>query len=366
VIQLLLRKKANALPDSEWQAFLTLQSHIDDFPSSPSKNEEGLTTHQTIELISQAAFTYSSSSEPLSLIQTFTARVLVNTLTLTTPTFDPLGLCLCTRAALLNHSCTPNTAITFSGPTLSLRSLAPIPANTELTISYIDITNPTATRLSELRDRYFFTCACSACSTGSTNGIPDPSPDMTFSSISARAISLQTQASSQPPKLAAPLLKEALTLFTPYPPHHQPYPAILHTAFLNAIARQAWPTALVYALKAYFDIDPVHYQPDWHPVRVVRKWVLLRIVVQVAQLASEGDGSVKVLERWGVDWRVVAVGLLKEMSVGVKMSHRDDSRLKAELEGFSNGLGLSGVKVGREAVKGEKMKLRIIANGGLG
>lgn len=88
--------------------------------------------------------------------------------------------------------------------------------------------------------------------------------------------------------------------------------------------------------------------------------------MQVAQLASEGDGSVKVLERWGVDWRVVAVGLLKEMSVGVKMSHRDDSRLKAELEGFSNGLGLSGVKVGREAVKGEKMKLRIIANGGLG
>lgn len=137
VIQLLLRRKAKSLPDTEWQAFLDLQSHVDDFSSSKMKNEHGLTTWHTIELMSQAASSYSGSKEPFSFIQTLTARILINTHTLTTPTLDPLGLCLAPHSALLNHSCTPNTVIIFSGSTLTLRSLAAIPAKSELSISYM-------------------------------------------------------------------------------------------------------------------------------------------------------------------------------------------------------------------------------------
>lgn len=74
-MQLLLRRQAKSLPDAEWQDFLELRSHLDDFRSSCTKNTESLTTWQTIELMSQAALTYSGSREPLALIQALTARV---------------------------------------------------------------------------------------------------------------------------------------------------------------------------------------------------------------------------------------------------------------------------------------------------
>ena len=137
MIQLLLRRRAKSLPDEEWKAFLGLQSHVDDFRSSQMKNEDSLTTWRTIELMSQAASSYSGSKEPVSFIQTLTARVLINTHTLTSPYFDPLGLCLSLPSALLNHSCKSNTVIVFSGSTLTLRSLAAIPAKSELSISYM-------------------------------------------------------------------------------------------------------------------------------------------------------------------------------------------------------------------------------------
>lgn len=193
----------------------------------------------------------------------------------------------------------------------------------------------------------------------------DPPSDATFNAIEVRAMGLQAQASTKPPDLAAPLLKEAIDLFRPYPPHRQPQAAILHTGFLNAIARQAWPTALVCALKAYFEIDPVHYQPDWHPVRVVRKWVLLRLVVQIAQLASENDGSLRSLSRFGIEWQVVALGLFGEITEGVGLSHGEDSKFKTEVEFFANELGLGGMKVGKEMFGNEKQKLKRVADGGL-
>jgi len=272
-------------------------------------------------------------------------QVLINTLTLTTPTFDPLGLCISPFSSLMNHSCTPNAVIVYSGPILTLRSLSPIPASTELTISYIDTTSPTATRLTELQTRYFFTCKCPSCSTRSTNNLPDPSPDTAFEAISVRAIELQNEAASKSPDQAAQLLKTSLSLFAPYPPYRQPHPTILHTAFLNAITTHSFPRALSYALRAYFHIDPIRYPLPWHPLRVVRKWVLLRCVVQIAGLIGEGDGSVKVLERFGVDWQAVAIGLMREVSDGVDLSHGEGNAFKEEVRGFGEGVGIGGREV---------------------
>lgn len=301
----------------------------------------------------------------MQFIQEMTARVLVNALTLTTPTFDPLGLTVSTTASLLNHSCTPNTAITYSGPYLTLRSLSPIPQATELTISYIDTTINTTTRLTDLQTRYFFTCTCPSCSTHTTNNLPD-APDTAFAAISVRAIELQNTASSQQkPEQATPFLKQALDLFKPYPPHLQPYPAILHTAFLNAVSLRNWPAALTYGLRAYFFIDAVHYEPDWHPVRIVRKWVLLRLVVQIAALMSEGNASVKGLEKYGVDWQVFALGLLRDVEEGVGKSHGVDSVFAKEVEGFARDAGMGGRSVEGEAVGREMGKLRRIAEDGV-
>ncbi|KAL6720726.1 hypothetical protein ACLMJK_002651 [Lecanora helva] len=365
VIQLLLRRQAKALPDSEWEALLKLQSHIDDFRSSHSKNPEGLTTWQTIELMSNAASKYSGSKEPIPFIQTLTARILINTLTLTTPTFDPLGLCVSPLSSLLNHSCAPNTAVIYSGPTLTLRSLAPIPQDSELTISYIDTTNPTPTRQSELQSRYFFTCVCPSCTTHSTNTLPDPPYSQAFEATSVRAIELQNEAATKPPNEATALLKTSLSLFKPYPPYQQPHPTILHTAFLNAITVSNYPLALSYALRAYFHIDPIRYPLPWHPVRVVRKWVLLRCVVQIAALISEdGDvGTKEKLEKFGIDWQVVAVGLFQEVEEGVGRSHGVGSGFAEEVRGFGEGVGVRGGSVERGVVEEMWGRLRRVAEG---
>ena len=83
-MQLLLRRKANLLPDIEWQGFLELQSHIDDFKTQQTRNEENLTTWQTIELMSQSISSYSGSSVLLDAVQAMVARVSND------PTEDPV------------------------------------------------------------------------------------------------------------------------------------------------------------------------------------------------------------------------------------------------------------------------------------
>lgn len=361
-MQLLLRRKAKSLPDSEWQAFLDLQSHVEDFRSSQTRNEDGLTSWHTIELMSQAASSYSGSKEPILFTQTLTARILINTHTLTTSNLDPLGLYLSPHSALLNHSCVPNTAILFSGSTLTLRSLAAIPPRSELSISYIDSTNPTSARQSELRNRYFFNCTCSACSAGITNGLPDPRPDHNFDAIESHAVGLQAEASSLPPDRAAALLKSTLGFLVQYPPHRQPNPSILHTAFLNAVATQSWATALSYALKAYFFIDPLHYRLSWHPVRVIRKWVLLRLVTQIAGLVSEGVNSIKGLENFGINWQIVAMGLFQEVSEGAPFSHGSDSTFTTEVRAFGEDAGMGREKLERGLLEEEWAKLRKVAD----
>ncbi|MCJ1449797.1 hypothetical protein MMC28_000125 [Mycoblastus sanguinarius] len=361
-MQLLLRRKAKSVPDSDWQGLLDLQSHLDGFHSSQTKNEEGLTTWQTIELMSQAASSYSGTRESMHIVQSITARVLVNTHTLTTPTFDPLGLCLSPQSALLNHSCIPNAIIIFSGPMLILRSVAPIAVNTELLISYIDTTNSSSTRRAELQDRYFFTCTCEACSSNTANGFPDSGQDKVFQKIEARAIAMQAEAAKLPAENAAHVLKSALDVLQPYPPHRQPYPSILHTVFLNAITSQSWPTALNYTLKAYFFIDPVHHPLNWHPVRIVRKWVLLRLVVQIAGLVSENDDSVKAMENFGIDWQIVAVGLYREIADGVIFSHGRESPFADQVKALGEGTGIVGASVGRKRVTEEWGTLRKVAD----
>ena len=68
-------------------------------------------------------------------------------------------------ASGFNHSCSPNVLRASIGPYLIFRTLCPVAAGEELTISYIEtefLHEPTAIRHAELaRD---FVCACSKCS----------------------------------------------------------------------------------------------------------------------------------------------------------------------------------------------------------
>lgn len=339
VMQLLLRRHNGALSDSAWKSFLDLESHMADFKKSKVQNEDNLTTWQTIELMSHAVVKYSGTKETVDNVQAMLARAMINTHTLTTPTLDPIGLCLDPRTALVNHSCTPNAHVVIDRGCLALRSLRSIPLDAEITLSYIDATTPTAKRSSELQSRYFFTCKCSSCSHLLTCGKPDPPQDPSFERATAAAFGLQSEAVSLQTLEAARKLEAALTALQAFPPYWQPYASIQHQAFLNALSCQIWPLALKYGVASAVHIEPLQYPLPWHPIRVVRIWILLRLMVQILGLLQEKDDAVQALKHLNLDWRNLSITLYRQLRDDVAKSHGTDSSLAAEVKAFGDGLG---------------------------
>ncbi|KAJ3168050.1 SET and MYND domain-containing protein 3 [Geranomyces variabilis] len=82
-----------------------------------------------------------------------------------------IGVGMFPTLALVNHSCSPNTAIIFNGSKATLRSIKPIAAGEEVLQSYTEIAEPRHIRQRELQQTYFFTCVCPVCSLGQR---PDP------------------------------------------------------------------------------------------------------------------------------------------------------------------------------------------------
>nr|CCA22894.1 conserved hypothetical protein [Albugo laibachii Nc14] len=78
---------------------------------------------------------------------------------------EPLGIGLYPKAAMLNHSCTPNCIVRFdlTRKQAVIHTIETIHSGQELTISYVDIFDPTTIRKKRLRSSYFFDCTCQRC-----------------------------------------------------------------------------------------------------------------------------------------------------------------------------------------------------------
>ncbi|KAL2166246.1 hypothetical protein VTG60DRAFT_3086 [Thermothelomyces hinnuleus] len=76
---------------------------------------------------------------------------------------DVIGYALDMVTAMINHSCAPNAFVTFEGCQLRVRSLKPIAAGDEITVSYADPTLPVFNRQNFLKETYFFDCRCKGC-----------------------------------------------------------------------------------------------------------------------------------------------------------------------------------------------------------
>ncbi|KAL1297684.1 hypothetical protein AAFC00_006235 [Neodothiora populina] len=286
-----------------------------------------------------------------------------NSLTLVTPTFDPLGLALDPLICSANHSCDPNTVVVMDGPSISIRSLLPVRKDSEIFISYIDHTNPYLVRQRELRERYCFTCACTKCVRGPMTR--EDAWTRSISKISARdfdnilkntGLNLPASASSEDPLLrlsaleafafreletARGLLKSATTAPTAatiprlesvlalcgkstlYPPTRQPYAAArneLFAALLENGSDTNVAKALMHMVKIHFSIDPVLYPEPFHPVRVVHSWTLVRLLLYLYDQREEHAVTAKLVGQ-GFDFVVVIWRLLRELWVLVTKSH---------------------------------------------
>lgn len=140
------------------------------------------------------------------------------------------------------------------------------------------------------------------------------------------------------PYRALDLLQQARSLLKAEPLHSYPCPAILHQQFLSALSLQDWNLALRYALSTCFAVDPLLFPQVHHPVRVVHGWVLLRLLVQVAEVVSYGQTRAETEGLREVRWEVVIFGLWKELKVSVEQSHGTGSALERDVVAFGEQL----------------------------
>lgn len=71
--------------------------------------------------------------------------------------FDP-------RAAHFNHSCEPNCVMEFVGKEMVAYTVRDLEEGEEATVSYVDVEGvEVAQRTRELKERWFFECACGRC-----------------------------------------------------------------------------------------------------------------------------------------------------------------------------------------------------------
>jgi len=104
-------------------------------------------------------------------IKTLLSLIKVNAFTVCDAASTSLGISLYKTAYRINHSCAPNAVQSFLYgepgylPRLQIVASTPISPNDEITISYVDSTQPRNIRRSLLTS-YHFTCRCSACERG--------------------------------------------------------------------------------------------------------------------------------------------------------------------------------------------------------
>lgn len=84
--------------------------------------------------------------------------------------------------------------------------------------------------------------------------------------------------------------------------------------------------------------------------------------MQITGLVSEGDDSVKSLEKFGIDWQVVAMGLFQEVSDGASHSHGSDSPFTTEVKALGERAGLGKDKWEKGLLEEEWAKLRKVAD----
>ena len=298
-------------------------------------------------------------------------QVITNAHTLTNYSQTPLGIIICPTSSLLNHSCAPNTVITFSGRTLNLHALDHIEDGEELTINYVDTTNPTNARQEELRERYFFACHCQKCTK------PELQPDVTIETQVAASRALLAQRTdkslgftfegaggsslSMPeasPEEKLGFLNEAQKILDEanYPRHVHPSPSILNDTILIAISAEKWPLALKHALRRDMDIDPFIMPQAWHPVRVIHSWVLLKLIVEVTtgyqnrlfHNSTTTTGRSNVLDMHtsssSLRYHKLCQILYRLLRTNAEKSHGRDSRLIEQMEQWAREVGIMGAE----------------------
>ncbi|KAI9760477.1 MAG: hypothetical protein M1835_000157 [Candelina submexicana] len=304
-------------------------SHVEHFGRQGGDRWEGIC------MMSKGAEMYSGTTLGSFLVLELYCRVLINSMTLVTPVFDPVGISFDPLAASANHSCDPNAVVVFDGPRLSFRTLREIAQDEEITISYIDCTYPYQRRQAELKDRYFFPCTCSKCRKGRTlredRFMGDALDSEELGTAESEAFTLLENAKTVGPELASKTLQQAVQVIlnhqAVWPRDRQPWPSLRQQLTINLLSKGDWASALAHMLQTYFYIDPVLFPEPFHPVRVVHNWTLTRVVLYVSSISASDPRVINQLSEFGLDYGTIIWALLTEVESNIDASHGRKSTL---------------------------------------
>jgi hypothetical protein len=352
-----------------------LESHIDDFKKTGGQTWEDLclmakmvnkvtgTSKDEVFVIESFAKVYLLAHDQVSILN---LQVLINSMNLVTPTYDPVGTCLDLIVARFNHACSFNAVVSFDGPALFVRSLHGIKRGEEVTISYIDATNPYAMRQVQLKERYFFTCKCGLCKKGHDTpldaflpGDKDTKKLRQLEVAGFQTLELVTKVKD--PEQNTRALEGAMAYLRCFPLHRQPYACLRQQLIGTYLSTQRWVDALAHALKQYFHIDPHLFPQTFHPIRVVHNWVLVTLINFIR--AERHDEGIKVLEKYNVQWEAVLLMLIKEVVENMGRSHGDGSQfaeiVQTKLRDVTG--GHLDISIPKDVVQDQRKRLRLLA-----
>ncbi|KAL6703733.1 hypothetical protein ACN47E_009114 [Coniothyrium glycines] len=335
-MELLSRKKRGLISDEDWTMLCRLPSHVEDFKRNGN--------YDNIELMAMGAsqFSLTQTTFDRDFVAAMYARVLTNSLTLITPTLDPLGIVLDPTLGNLNHSCEPNAYIMMDGPEISVRTLKTIRKDEEVFISYIDPTSSFPRRQAELTSRWFFTCKCEKCAKGPTldedmwlsNNQPTRNIDQ-LDCIKFEAEMFDEYEYAQRVSRndeALMLIRTAMyscSSSLQWPLHRQPYAALRDNLILSLLMEDEYRDAWMHSAKRYKYIIPKLYPVHFHPVRVSQTWQMAMLATYLASVQKNDSGL-------GLNMSLIAMMLVRQVLDATSLSHGLDNtftksvKLKAE------------------------------------
>ncbi|KAF1959201.1 SET domain-containing protein [Byssothecium circinans] len=358
-MELLVRKKHGLISEQEWDILCRLDTHAEDFQRNGKYGGIELMALGTSE------FSFTQDTFDKKFVAAMYARILSNSLTLITPTFDPLGIMVDPIFCHLNHSCDPNAYLVMDGPEIELHALKDIKMDEEIYISYVDPTNPFARRQSELKERWFFNCKCSKCKKGPkqqedlflvdpqdapenckeyadsllkraespandpTNYIGDSLDERRMAALQGELFNAyEEQQRTDDVKHAIKICQNAVELCSSsglWPQHRQPLPALRDDLIVHLLADGQFELAWSHCMKRHQYVTPTLYPQTHHPIRVVQTW-------QMAMLAQYLASASKQLAP-GIDMAVITAMLVDAVHTAAKSSHGEYSAFFKSVQG---------------------------------
>ncbi|XP_076343608.1 histone-lysine N-methyltransferase SMYD3-like [Tachypleus tridentatus] len=142
------------------RSFKDLMSHEEEI-----KNDTKMSKEIPVFIMGLKLFIGEENLPPYNEIVDIFGKMVVNSYCIYSGDLQEIGTGLYLGASFFDHSCEPNAAVTFNGPTLYVRTLQDMDEldYKRIFISYIDQMATTKERQRSLKEQYFFVCQCYRC-----------------------------------------------------------------------------------------------------------------------------------------------------------------------------------------------------------